>query len=157
MIVLFQMLAQSTLTAAQIAPILQRTPAATEATLQRLADPPLELIAASDRRGERVWQLTAQAATALRAALAYRTATQDEIDRKIVEHVDANGTIDSKTLQIFFDLDVYAASYRLKTLRGTGVLAKLGDQKRGPGIRYGPGPSFPGKKKRRKRRGETTS
>jgi ATP-dependent DNA helicase RecG len=153
MIVLFQMLAQPTLTAAQIAPILQRTPAATEATLQRLADPPLELIAASDRRGGRVWQLTVQVATALRAALGYRTATQDEIDRKIIDHVSANGTIDSKTLQIFFDLDVYAASYRLKTLRGAGVLAKLGDQERGPGIRYGPGASFPGKKKRRDQRG----
>ncbi len=149
MIVLFQLLAQPTLSAAQVAPILQRTPAATETVLRRLADPPLELIAPSDRRGGRVWQLTPPVATALRAALGYRTVTQDEIDRKIIEHVGSNGTIDSKTLQIFFDLDVNAASYRLKALRGTGVLAKLGDQERGPGIRYGPGPSFPGKRHRR--------
>ncbi|MGH2864395.1 MAG: RNA-binding domain-containing protein [Solirubrobacteraceae bacterium] len=149
MIVLFQLLAQPTLSGVQIAPILQRTPAATEMVLRRLADPPLELIAPSDRKGGRVWQLTAPVATALRAALGYRTVTQDEIDRKIIEHVTANGTIDSKTLQIFFDLDVNAASYRLRALRGAGVLAKLGDQERGPGIRYGPGPSFPGKKQRR--------
>jgi ATP-dependent DNA helicase RecG len=101
------------------------------------------MIAPVDRAGPQRWQLSARALAELRPALGYRTVSADEIDRKIIEFVRKNTTVDNKTLQIFFDLDVQGAAYRLRTLVQSGVLEKLGQQRRGPGIQYGPGPDFP--------------
>lgn len=143
MLVLFALIDNQFVTARELAPMLQRGPAATEAVLQRLAEPGIDVIAPVDRAPQQRWQLSARALADLRPALNYRTVTADEIDRKIVEYVRKSGTIDNKTLQIFFDLDVAGAAYRLRTLVQSGVLEKLGAQRRGPGIRYGPGRAFP--------------
>ncbi len=143
MLVLFALMQRQTITASEVAPLLQRGIAATEAILARIADPELDMIAPVDRSGRPRWQLSARAVAELRPVLGYRTVSADEIDRKIVEFVRKNKTVDNKTLQIFFDLDVNGAAYRLRTLVQSGVLEKLGDQRRGPGIQYGPGPNFP--------------
>jgi ATP-dependent DNA helicase RecG len=143
MLVLFALLQRPTVAATDLRPLLQRGRAATEAILQRLGDPAVDMIAPVDRAGDQRWQLSARAVAELRSALAYRTISADEIDRKISEYVRKNKTVDNKTLQIFFDLDVQGAAYRLRTLVQSGVLRKLGEQKRGPGIQYGPGPRFP--------------
>jgi ATP-dependent DNA helicase RecG len=143
MLVLFALLQKHTVTAEELAPLLQRGAAATEAVVQRLAEPAVGMLAPADRSGPQRWQLAARALAELRPALGYRTTSADEIDRKIVEYVRKSKTIDNKTIQIFFDLDVQGAAYRLRTLVQSGVLEKLGRQRRGPGIRYGPGPTFP--------------
>lgn len=143
MLVLFALMDRQYVTARELSSVLQRGLAATEAVLQRLAEPGVEVIAAVDRAPQPRWQLSPRALAELRPALSYRTITADEIDRKIVEYVRKSGTIDNKTLQIFFDLDVGGAAYRLRTLVQSGVLAKLGEQRRGPGIQYGPGRAFP--------------
>lgn len=143
MLVLFALMERPMLTVRELGPSLQRGQTATEAVLQRLADPSIDMIAPVDRAGQQRWKLSARALAELRPALSYRTVTADEIDRKITEFVRKNKTIDNKTLQIFFDLDVQGAAYRLRTLVQAGVLTKLGDQRRGPGIRYGAGPNFP--------------
>jgi ATP-dependent DNA helicase RecG len=143
MLVLFALMERQTVDVRELGVRLQRGQAATEAVLQRLADPATDMIAPVDRAGLQRWQLSARALVELRPALSYRTMTADEIDRKITEFVRKNKTIDNRTLQIFFDLDVQGAAYRLRTLVQSGVLEKLGEQRRGPGIRYGPGPSFP--------------
>jgi ATP-dependent DNA helicase RecG len=143
MLVLFALMQRATVTVEELAPSLQRGRTATEAVIQRVADPTVDMIAPTDRSGRRGWQLSARALADLRPALSYRTVSADEIDRKIVEYVRKNKTIDNKTLQIFFDLDVQGAAYRLRTLVRSGVLEKLGDRERGPGIQYGSGPRFP--------------
>lgn len=143
MLVLFALMDRQYVTARELSPVLQRGVAATESVLQRLAEPGVDVIAAVDRSPQQRWQLSPRALAELRPALGYRTVSADEIDRKIVEYVRKNGTIDNKTLQIFFDLDVQGAAYRLRTLVHGGVLEKLGAQRRGPGIQYGPGRAFP--------------
>lgn len=143
MLILFALMERQTIAVHEVGSLLQRGQAATEAVLQRFADPGADMIAAVDRAGHQRWQLSARALAELRPALSYRTVTADEIDRKITEFVRKNETIDNKTLQIFFDLDVQGAAYRLRTLVQAGVLKKLGKQRRGPGIRYGAGPNFP--------------
>lgn len=145
MLILFTLMEQPMVTVRELSPMLQRGQAATEAVLERLGDFAVDMIAPVDRAGTQRWQLSARALAELRPALSYRTVTADEIDRKITEFVRKNKTIDNKTLQIFFDLDVQGAAYRLRTLVQAGVLAKLGEQRRGPGIRYGAGPNFPGR------------
>lgn len=145
MLVLFALMDRQHVTARELAPVLQRGQAATEAVLQRLSEPGIEIVAPVDRSRQQRWQLSARALADLRPALNYRTVSADEIDRKIVEYVRKSSTIDNKTLQIFFDLDVNGAAYRLRTLVQSGVLRKLGEQARGPGIQYGPGPNFPGR------------
>lgn len=143
MLVLFALIDRQYVTARELSPLLQRGLAATEAVLQRLAEPGVDVIAAVDRSPQQRWQLSPRALAELRPALSYRTVSADEIDRKIVEYVRKSGTVDNRTLQIFFDLDVQGAAYRLRTLVQSGVLQKLGDQRRGPGIQYGPGRAFP--------------
>ncbi|MDO8213720.1 RNA-binding domain-containing protein [Conexibacter sp. CPCC 206217] len=143
MLVLFTLIARQSVTARELAPMLQRGQAATEAVLERLAEPDVELVAPVDRTNQPRWQLSPRALAELRPALSYRTVSADEIDRKIVEFVRKNETVDNKTLQIFFDMDVNGAAYRLRTLVNAGLLQKLGAQRRGPGIQYGPGPNFP--------------
>ena len=143
MLVLFALMQKQVMTADELAPILQRGKAATQAVLDRLNDPTIDVIAPAERTGAQRWQLSARATAELRTALGYRTVAADEIDRKIIEFVRKNKTIDNKTVQIFFDLDVQGAAYRLRTLVNAQILEKLGKQKRGPGIQYGPGARFP--------------
>ncbi|HST41610.1 MAG TPA: RNA-binding domain-containing protein [Conexibacter sp.] len=143
MLVLFTLMDRQYVTARELGPVLQRGQAATEAVLQRLAEAGVDVIAPVDRAAQQRWQLSPRARAELRPALNYRTISADEIDCKIVEYVRKNGTVDNKTLQIFFDLDVAGAAYRLRTLVQSSVLEKLGEQRRGPGIQYGPGTAFP--------------
>jgi ATP-dependent DNA helicase RecG len=143
MLVLFALLQKQMVTTDELAPILQRGRAATQAVLDRLSDPAFDVVAPAERKGAQRWQLTARATAELRTTLSYRTIAADEIDRKIIEFVRKNKTIDNKTVQIFFDLDVQGAAYRIRSLVSSEILEKLGDQKRGPGIQYGPGARFP--------------
>ncbi|ADB54214.1 RNA-binding domain-containing protein [Conexibacter woesei] len=143
MLVLFTLMNRQQITVRELAPTLQRGNAATEAVLERLSEPDIDVVTPVNRSGQARWQLSSRVLAELRPALAYRTMNADQIDRKIVEFVRKNATIDNKTLQIFFDLDVNGAAYRLRTLVQSGVLQKLGEQRRGPGIQYGPGPAFP--------------
>ncbi|MQA73925.1 MAG: transcriptional regulator [Solirubrobacterales bacterium] len=143
MLVLFALTQRSMVSASELAPLLQRSENATQAVLQRMSDPEIEMLAPQSRKGGTAWQLSQRALAELRTALAYRTVTQDEMDRKIIEYVREKRTIDNRTLRIFFDLDVNGAAYRLRTLVGAQILEKLGTQERGPGIQYGPGVNFP--------------
>lgn len=142
MLVVHALLHARTLTSGGASRLLQRAEAATEAVLARMAAPELGLLAPADRRS-RSWQLSQAALEALRPALEYRIIDLDDLDRKIIEFVRRKGEVDNPTIQVFSDLDVYTVSNRLKALRTRGILLKLGDQRAGPGIKYGPGPDFP--------------
>lgn len=152
MLVLFTLINQQRVDAPRMAPVLQRNVEATEAILRRLAEDGVGMITPSARTARRAfpkYYLRSEAKRALGPALAYTTRTYDEIESKMVQLVEIHGTIDSRTIQIAFDLDVDQAAYRLRDLVDRRILVKLGTQARGPGIKYGPGPKFPGKRPRR--------
>ncbi|WP_131765130.1 hypothetical protein [Candidatus Protofrankia californiensis] len=91
---------------------------------------------------------------ALGTALAYRVRNADEIDRRIVEHVREYGWITNRTIQNLFTVDVYQARRWLAGLRQRGLLEQVTEgRSSGPGIRYGPGPAFPGQSSRTRKAG----
>ncbi|KLL11382.1 MULTISPECIES: hypothetical protein [Protofrankia] len=70
----------------------------------------------------------------------------DEIDRRVVEHVWEYGWITNRTVQNLFTVDVYQARRWLADLRRRELLVQMTEgRSSGPGIRYGPGPEFPGR------------
>ncbi len=75
--------------------------------------------------------------------MAYRRRGVDDIDGKIIEHVREYGSVSNRTVQRTFDLHVFAARDLISDLRSRGILAKIGEAKGGPNVRYGPGPKFP--------------
>jgi ATP-dependent DNA helicase RecG len=79
----------------------------------------------------------------LGSAVAYHRAPSDERDRKIVEHVDEYGSINNRTVQNLFDIDVYRASAVLRDLVARDVLVRSSEQTRGNAVRYGAGPASP--------------
>ncbi|MEV2273421.1 hypothetical protein [Nonomuraea africana] len=81
---------------------------------------------------------------AMSRAMSYHRHTIDGIDQKIVEHVREYGFVTNRTLQRLFDIHVYAARDLLNSLRDREILEKIGEAKGGRGVRYGPGPRFPG-------------
>lgn len=146
MLVLFRLMQSRWVNAQQVAPLMQRNMEAVEAILRRLAHDSVGMIEPTKRTQRKAhpnYQLRASAVRELGPALAYRTIVADDVERRVVEYVESEGTINSRVMQIMFNLDVYSAAGRLRDLVDRGVLEKLGKQKRGPGIKYGPGPRFP--------------
>lgn len=68
----------------------------------------------------------------------------------MIEHIREYEFITNRTLQRLFDLNIPAARNMLHDLQERGVISKIGDARGGPGVRYGPGPKFPKRRKRRK-------
>jgi ATP-dependent DNA helicase RecG len=138
-----------TTTAAAVAPWLQRPADEAESILRRLTHGPVELLdiaRSSVRRRYGTYRLRENVRVELGTALAYRVRNTDEIDRRIVEHVDEYGWITNRTIQNLFTVDVQQARRWLSDLRRRGVLVQTTEgRSSGPGIRYGPGPAFPGR------------
>ena len=85
----------------------------------------------------------------LGSAVRYHRRTVDDIDRKVIAHVQEYGRISNRTLQNLFDIDTYRARDVLKDLRERDMLIKTSTQERGIAVEYGPGPKFPKLKRRR--------
>ncbi|AEH08098.1 MULTISPECIES: ATP-binding protein [Protofrankia] len=136
-------------TAAAIAPRLQRPAEEAESILRRLAtgqDGLLDISRSTARRRYGRYRLREHARMALGTALAYRVRNADEIDRRVVEHVREYGWITNRTVQNLCAVDVYQARRWLADLRRRGLLVQVTEgRSSGPGIRYGPGPAFPGR------------
>lgn len=133
-----------TITAAVAAPIVQRSAATAQGTLERLAaagivEPSRRTAAAPFPS----YHLADEAMTALGRAVAYRRRIADGLDDKVTSHVREYGFITNQTIRRLFDLDVYSARNMLRDLQQRGLVTKEGDQARGPGVRYVPGPAFP--------------
>ena len=82
--------------------------------------------------------------------LAYRRRTPDEIDRKITAHVEEYGRITNRTVQRLLDVKLTRASVILGDFVDRGILTKISDYERGPGVEYGPGKKFPTPAKRKR-------
>lgn len=136
----------SSVSAQQLAPVIQRSPAVAQEVLGRLADESLGILEptrSTARKAHPSYRLRSGPLAALSRALTYRRRTVDEIDAKVIEHVHEYGFVTNRTLQRLFDVHVYAARDLLNDLRNRGILKKVGDARGGPGVRYIAGPRFP--------------
>ncbi len=152
MLVLFTLCQQRTITAVQIAPVLQKGEAESESILRRLSQERSAMIeptrvTGSRRKGE--YRLRANALKSLGAAVRYHRRTVDEIDRKVLSHLNEYGKITNRTLQNLFDIDVYRSRDILADLQSREMIVRTSEAARGPTVEYGPGPKLP--KKRRSR------
>ena len=153
LLVLFTLLTERTTTATGLAPIIQKSETEAEAVLARLADDDraiLEPTRESARLRRSEYRLRATALGTLGSAVGYHRRTVDDIDRKVIAHVDEYGRISNRTLQNMLDIDVYRARDVLRDLRDREVLVKTSRQQRGTAVEYGPGPRFPATKRRSK-------
>lgn len=137
----------STVDAPRIAEAIQRTAPEAQEVLSRMADRELALLEPTRRTLNRPfpqYRLRNEPLAALARAVNYRRRTIDQIDEKVIEHVREYGFVTNRTVQRLFDRDIYASRNLLTDLRERGLLEKLGTARGGPGVKYGPGPKFPG-------------
>jgi ATP-dependent DNA helicase RecG len=139
--------------AKRLAESIQRSPVEAQEVLARLADDQAGLLEPTRRTIRKpfpAYRLRNRPLAELARAVSYRRRTLDEIDAKVVEHVDEYGVVTNKTLQRLFDINVYAARNMLSDLRDRELLRKIGDARGGTGVKYGRGKKFPKKKRSRK-------
>jgi ATP-dependent DNA helicase RecG len=130
---------------------IQRSPIEAQEVLERLADQESGLLEPTRRTVRKpfpVYRLRNKPLAELSRAVSYRRRTLDEIDAKVVEHVEEYGFVTNRTLQRLFDVNVYAARNMLTDLRERKLLRKIGEARGGPGVRYGRGRKFPKKRKK---------
>lgn len=155
LLVLFTLCGRRTISADELAPIIQKQPAEAEAVLSRLAQDSLSLVEPTrkTRHYHRPdYRLRADALRALGTAVRYRRRTVDEIDRKVIAHLNEYGRITNRTLQNLLEIDVYRARDILKDLAERELIVRTSSQTRGPSVGYGPGAAFPERATRRRAR-----
>ncbi len=136
----------STVEAVRLAQAIQRTPTEAQEVLTRMSSDDTGLLEPTRRTLRKpfpAYRLRNEPLAALARAVTYRRRTIDQIDEKVIEHVQEYGFITNRTLQRLFDRDLYAARNLLNDLRDRGLLEKMGTARGGPGVKYGPGPKFP--------------
>lgn len=146
LLVVFLLCAQKTITAENLAPVLQKNRDEAEATLRRLASDRVGLLEPtrqSIRLARPTYRLRNESLKALGQAVSYQRRTIDDTDRKIVAHVREYGKITNRTVQNLFDVGMTRARAILKDLVLRQWLVKESQHERGPGVEYGPGPRFP--------------
>ncbi|CCG01451.1 RNA-binding domain-containing protein [Blastococcus saxobsidens] len=144
---------QRTVTASQAADVIQRDIEATEAVLRRLSSGEAELLeptAGTALRKKPTYRLRGGALASLGPAVKYHRRATTDVNKKVVDHVREYGTINNATVQRVFDVDVYQARDILRDFVGREILVRVSEQQRGVAVKYGPGPSFPEKRTRRR-------
>lgn len=127
-----------------LAPRIQRSPSEAQRTMQLLTE--RGLVAPSKRTANKAYpsySLRSETVALMGRSVTYRRPGTESADQKVVAHVNEYGFITNQTLRRLFDLGMYPARDMLRDLQSRGVLHKLDGQTGGPGVRYGPGPSFP--------------
>ncbi|WP_147915488.1 RNA-binding domain-containing protein [Ruania zhangjianzhongii] len=144
---------KKSLTSKEIAPVIQRPAAEAETVLRRLAHGEAGIIEPTAGTANRLhpnYRFTGASLASLGPAVAYSRRTGTEVDRKVIEYVAEYGTINNAALQRLFDVDVYQARDLLRDLVGREILVRVSEQTRGVAVKYGQGPKFPVKKRRRR-------
>lgn len=132
--------------AEDIAPEIQRSSVEAQHLLRRLAGDErglLEPTQGTSARRHPNYRLRGTVLATLGPSVAYHRAPTAERDRKIVEHVREYGSVNNRTVQNLFDVDVYRASAILRELVSREILVRTSEQQRGQLVRYGGGPGFP--------------
>jgi ATP-dependent DNA helicase RecG len=125
-----------------LAKVIQRTPAEAQSDcLARLADEHklLEPTRRTLRKPFPSYRLRSETLAVMARAVSYRRRGVDDIDTKVIEHVREYGSVSNRTIQLTFDLHVFAARDVIADLRARGILAKIGDARGGSNVRYGTG------------------
>jgi ATP-dependent DNA helicase RecG len=146
LLVLSMLRRRRSVTAREVGSTVQRTQEDAQDLLRRLASGQQALIeptAGSAHRRFPNYRLRTPALAALGPAISYHRQSTDEVDRKTVEHVREYGSVNNRTIQNLFDVDVFKASAILRDLVSRGVLEMTTEQRRGTAVRYGPGSRFP--------------
>jgi len=153
LLITFALCHRRSLTARDIAPMIQRDPQEAETVLRRLTNGEAEILEPTSGTVNRKfpnYRFRGSALSLLGDAVKYNRRSPSETDAKAVAHVREYSTINNSTLQRIFDIDVYQARDLLQDLVGREILVRVSTQTRGVAVRYGPGPKFPERPSRRK-------
>lgn len=151
MLILFTLCRRKTVTAEDMAVILQKGEAETEIILRRLAQESpgiLELTRETQRSRRKSYRLRGDSLKALGTAVRYHRRSTDQVDRKVIAHINEYGKITNRTLQNLFDIDVWRARDILADLQSRALIVRTSEAVRGPNVEYGRGPKFPRGRKR---------
>ncbi|WP_432497779.1 RNA-binding domain-containing protein [Kineococcus auxinigenes] len=152
LLILLLLCEKRSVTARDVAPVVQRDLTATEDVLRRLVNGPAELLeatAGTRARRHPNYRLRGHALSVLGAAVKYHRRNPDDTDGKVVDHVREYESINNATIQRIFDVDVYQARNILQDLVGREILTRTSSQSRGRAVKYGRGAKFPEKTRRR--------
>jgi ATP-dependent DNA helicase RecG len=158
MLILYRLCGVRTVTASTAAPWLQKSTDEAEVVLRRLASDAVNLLERTRHtigRSMPTYRLRSDALRNLGSAVIYQRRTTDEIDRKVIAHVREYGKITNRTLQNFFEVDVFKARDIITDLVQREVLVRISKQARGPKVEWGPGVKFPVAKRKRIKRDVT--
>lgn len=154
MLVLFRLCSVRTASANDVAPLLQKNPVEAEAALRRMAGDTIAILEPtrqSARRAHPTYRLRGEVLKALGPAVPYQRRTVDEIDRKVIAHVQEYGKVTNRTVQNLLDVGINRARDILADMVRRRILRKTSAHERGPGVEYGPGSRFPASRKRKTR------
>jgi len=146
MIIILKLCGTRTVTAEQMAPLLQKGVDEAEASLRHLARDVVAVIEPTRqtlRSAHPVYRLREDALKQLGSAVPYARHTADEIERRVVLHVREYGRITNATVRNLFNVKSDRANQILKELRERHILVKTSEAQRGPSVEYGPGERFP--------------
>jgi ATP-dependent DNA helicase RecG len=146
LLVLYRLCHRQTVSASDMAPLLQKQPESAQVTLHRLADDRVGVIEATRGTARRLYpkyRLREHAIRELGTAVRYNLRSVDQTDRRVIAHVREYHAITNRTIRNYFDVDVNRARDILADLVKRQILVKTSEAKRGPGVTYGPGPKFP--------------
>jgi ATP-dependent DNA helicase RecG len=155
LLILYTLCHRQTISAVDIAPLLQKQPESAQVALERLSHDQVGMIEPSRGTARRTfpkYRLREQALQGLGTAVRYNRRSVDQTDRRVVAHVREYGKITNRTVRNYFDVDIARARDILTDLVKREILVKTSEAERGPSVTYGPGPKFPPKTARRRKR-----
>lgn len=154
LLIAYALCSHRSVSATEISPIIQRSVEDSQTVLHRLATGEAKLVeptgGTASRRLPR-YRFTGPVLATLGSAVTYSRTSRTDSDRKVIEHVREYETINNATVQRLFDIDVYKARDLIQELVGREILVRVSTQTRGTSVKYGPGPRFP-QRSRRKRK-----
>lgn len=154
MIVLLRLCSTRVVTASTIAPLLQKSVPEAEASLRHLASEQVGMIEPTRqtaRASHPNYRFRENAVKQLGSAIPYLRHTSDEIDRRVIAHVQEYSRITNATVRNLFNVGTPRAKQILAGLVERDILIKTSKAQRGPSVEYGPGAKFPQGSRRARR------
>jgi ATP-dependent DNA helicase RecG len=145
LMVLHSICRKRTLDANDLAPLTQRTTTEAQTLLERMTRAPWLLIEPTRQTvNNRLpkYRLTNESLQQLGNAVHYHRRSADDIDRKVLAHVEEYGRVTNQTVRNLLDVSVTRASSILRDLCDRGLLIKTSEQQRGPNVEYAQGENF---------------
>lgn len=145
LLVLRRLCESGTVAPAQMAPVFQRPEGEAARAMARMALEARPLIEPSRGRPNGAstrYRLTPETERGLGSAARRSGRNRNEIEDAVVAHVNRHGRIANQVIRNLFGVGTPRASAILRELVDSGVLERITDAPRGPGVAYGPGPRF---------------